>query len=66
MRKVFIDTWGWINLFNRKERHHQQVSQLYKDVQNTSGIIMTTDYVLDEVYTLLFKRVPIQCGSERP
>ncbi len=58
MKALFIDTWGWINLFNRKERHHQQVGQLYKEIRKTQGTIVTTDYILDEVYTLLFKRVP--------
>ena len=57
MKQVFIDTWGWINLFNRKERHHQQVSQFYKDIRKASVDIVTTDYILDEVYTMLFKRV---------
>ncbi len=59
MKTVFIDTWGWINIFNRKERHHQEVSQLYRNLRQKRGIIVTTDYILDEVYTLLFKRVPV-------
>lgn len=58
MSRVFIDTWGWINLFNRKERHHEQVSGLYKSIRSASGQAVTTDYVLDEVWTMLFKRVP--------
>ncbi len=49
-----------INLFNRKERHHQQVSQFYRDIRKASVDIVTTDYVLDEVYTVLFKRVPFE------
>jgi len=59
MKTLFIDTWGWINLFNRKEKHHKKVQKLYKKVRNEQGIIVATDYVLDEVYTLLFKRLPI-------
>jgi len=58
MKRIFIDTWGWINLFNRKERHHQRVSQFYRDIRTASAGIVTTDYVLDEVDTMLFKRVP--------
>ncbi len=58
MKSIFIDTWGWINLFNRKESHHQEVVQLYQNIRQASGIIVTTDYIFDEVYTLLFKRVP--------
>lgn len=57
MKQIFIDTWGWINLFNRTEHHHHQVSQLYRDLRKASASIVTTDYVLDEVYTMLFKRV---------
>ncbi|GAK55124.1 hypothetical protein U27_01955 [Candidatus Vecturithrix granuli] len=64
MRTIFIDTWGWINLFNRQECHHQQVSQIYQDIRNTHGTIITTDYVLDEVYTLLFKRVPFETAQK--
>ncbi len=60
MMTLFIDTWGWFNLFNRKEKHHQQVKKLYKEVRNKQGTIITTDYVLDEVYTLLIKRLPIE------
>jgi predicted nucleic acid-binding protein len=63
MKRVFIDTWGWINLFNRKERHHQQVSQFYRDLRKASIGIVTTDYVLDEVYTMLFKRVPFETAQ---
>jgi predicted nucleic acid-binding protein len=58
MNRVFIDTWGWVSLFNRQERQHEQVSRLYRTVSSAVGNIVTTDYVLDEVWTMLFKRVP--------
>jgi len=64
MRTLFIDTWGWLNLFNRREPHHQQVSQIYKDIRHAQGAIITTDYVLDEVYTLLFKRVSFNTAQQ--
>lgn len=35
------------------------VKKLYKEVRNKQGTIVMTDYVLDEVYTLLFKRLPL-------
>jgi uncharacterized protein len=63
MKHIFLDTWGWINLFNRKERHHQQVSQFYRDIRKASVGIVTTDYVLDEVDTMLFKRVPFDTAQ---
>jgi len=63
MKTLFIDTWGWINLFNRKESHHQQVSQYYQMARSKQTSIITTDYVLDEVYTLLFKRLPVELAQ---
>ncbi len=60
---IFIDTWGWINIFNRKESHHQQVSQYYQLRRDEQDVIVTTDYVLDEVYTLLFKRIPMHTAQ---
>ncbi|WP_208599006.1 type II toxin-antitoxin system VapC family toxin [Desulfonatronum thioautotrophicum] len=59
-----IDTWGWINIFNRKESHHHEVTEIYHNVRNTRGIIITTDYILDEVYTLLFKRVSFDVARQ--
>lgn len=59
MKSIFIDTWGWINLFNRKEPQHNNVSQLYKSLRERQATIATTDFVLDEVYTLLFRRVHV-------
>jgi predicted nucleic acid-binding protein len=64
MKSVFIDTWGWVSLFNRKERQHEQVSGLYKSIRSTSGQMITTDYVLDEVWTMLFKRVPFSVARD--
>ena len=58
MNRVFVDTWGWITLFNRQERQYEQVSSLYKTIGCVPGSLVTTDYVLDEVWTMLFKRVP--------
>ncbi|NOX61502.1 MAG: type II toxin-antitoxin system VapC family toxin [Chloroflexi bacterium] len=60
---LFIDTWGWINIFNRRESQHREVSRYYQDLRNRGATIVTSDYVLDEVYTLLFKRLPTDLAS---
>lgn len=56
--KLFIDTWGWIVILNKREPLHQEVNGLYKKVRLDGGTICTTDYVLDETWTLLFRRLP--------
>ena len=55
--KLFIDTWGWLTLGDRQESGHQQTVNFYKDFLVQEGDIYTTDYVLDETFTLFFKRL---------
>ena len=55
--KLFIDTWGWLTPYDKKEARHQEAIQFYQQFRSQNGIIYTTDYVLDETFTLLFKRV---------
>lgn len=56
--KLFIDIWGWLTLHDKSERYHQQVTQAYQQAIAQSGHIYTTNYVLDETFTLLFRRLP--------
>ena len=55
--KIFIDTWGWLTLHDKGERYHQQATQIYQQVIAQSGQVYTTDYVLDETFTLFFRRL---------
>lgn len=52
---LFVDTWGWITLRNKREHRHLEVNDLYRAFR---GTVYTTDYVLDETITLLYKRYP--------
>lgn len=55
-KEVFVDTWGWLALGHRKDPHHQEIKEFYQKLQ-TGGIhLCTSDYVLGEVITLLFRR----------
>jgi predicted nucleic acid-binding protein len=56
--RLFADTWGWIALFNKKEPRHREVEAYFHRFQEQGGIAYTTDYILDETFTLLFKRLP--------
>ncbi len=60
---LFIDTWGWICLFNRRERRPRDVREHYQNARKQGKEIFTTDYVLDEVNALLFKRVDFEIAS---
>jgi predicted nucleic acid-binding protein len=62
--KLFIDTWGWLTLRDRNESRHEDVKGIYHQFRGKKGIIYTSDYVLDETFTLLFKRLPFKTAKE--
>ena len=62
--KVFIDTWGWLTLRDRKESRHQEVKDFYRQFRDQNGIIYTSDYVIDETITLVFKRLPFKTAKK--
>lgn len=55
--KLFVDTWGWLTLHDRREDQHIAVVEQYQAIRAAGGQIYTTDYVLDETFTLFFKRL---------
>ncbi len=56
--KAFIDTWGWLVLGDSKESRHKEIKEWYYAFRKKGGKVFTSDYVLDETYTLLFRRIP--------
>ena len=54
--KVFIDTGAFCALTIPKDEHNQKAKSINKQLKNRKGILYTSDYVLDEVYTLLKTR----------
>ncbi len=56
---LFIDTWGWVALHNKREARHGEVKAFYREYRLNAGKIYTTDYVLDETFTLIFRRLPL-------
>jgi uncharacterized protein len=62
--KLFIDTWGWLTLHDRGERYHLSATQVYRRALAEKGQIYTTDYILDETITLLFRRLPAPLASQ--
>jgi predicted nucleic acid-binding protein len=64
VKRLFVDTWGWIVLFNRREWRHTEVETYFQRFQERGNIAYTTDYVLDETLTLLFKRLPFSKAKE--
>ncbi|PSB26038.1 type II toxin-antitoxin system VapC family toxin [Stenomitos frigidus] len=53
---IFIDTWGWLALGHRADNYHQTVKEIYQHLRQTQAQMHTSDYVLDELISLLFGR----------
>jgi uncharacterized protein len=54
---IFIDTWGWLTLNDAGERRHNEVASLYRTLIADRTTIYTSTFVLDETFTLFFKRL---------
>lgn len=55
-KATFIDTWGWLALGHRKDVRHSEVKELYKELRQQGSLLYTSNFVLDELITLLFRR----------
>jgi predicted nucleic acid-binding protein len=62
--KLFIDTWGWVVIHNKREPRHAEVNRFYRNFRFEKGEVYTTDYVLDETITLLFRRLPFDLARD--
>jgi len=66
--RLFVDTWGWLVLEDRKHPAHAEVEALRRRDVERNVTWATTDYVLDETVTRLFARRPFEeaerfCGA---
>ena len=55
--KLFMDTWGWLAMRDKKEHRHKEIKDLYLSMCSRKCLFYTTDYVMDETFTLLFRRL---------
>ena len=61
--KLFVDTWGWLALADRGDSQHQSAAKFYAQRSRRTGRIFTSNFVLDEFFTLLFARRPFAEAS---
>ena len=54
---IFIDSGVFVALLNKRDKKHPQANKLLRKLKDNSfGMRVTTDYVLDEVITTLWAR----------
>ena len=57
MREIFIDTWAWCALTNKRDSGHKAAQRANKDLINQGYLYITSNFILDESYTLIRSRI---------
>ena len=52
-RSLFVNSSGWLALYNPNDPNHEAAVQLWNDLRSQPVRLVTTDYVLDQVYTAM-------------
>lgn len=60
--KVFVDTSAFVALLVENERFHKEVAQKYHDYRKQRAALLTSYYILDELFTrlLFYKEVDLK------
>lgn len=68
MKKIFIDTSGWVALKNKRDGLYEKAQALNRALLLSNHSYVTTNFVLDEAYTLLLNRtdhsIAVELGEE--
>jgi predicted nucleic acid-binding protein len=57
--KLFVDTWGWVAVADRSDPGHEAATEIFRQARRSGGTI-TSNFILDETFTHLFKRRPFE------
>lgn len=57
--KLFVDTWGWVAVADRRDPGHEAATEIFYEARSSGGAI-TSNFILDETFTHLFKRRPFE------
>ena len=57
--KLFVDTWGWVAVADRRDPGHEAATEIFRQARRSGGTI-TSNFILDETFTHLFKRRPFE------
>ena len=58
--KTLVDTGAWVALNNSKDFHHQEALRFRDKIAKARHQLYTSNYILDETYTLLLLNVGYQ------
>ena len=56
VKRIFIDTWAWYAISNRKDKDHKQAVRINKKLVKEKFQYVTTNFIFGETYTLILIR----------
>jgi len=60
VNRVMVDTWAWLALNDEGDADYAVAKIANEDLLDRGYILVTTNFILDEAYTLLRRRVSAQ------
>ncbi|NMB86291.1 MAG: PIN domain-containing protein [Methanothrix sp.] len=60
---IFVDSWAFLALANRRDSDHQKAVCNYETIKERGCSMVTSDYILDEVITSLFRKVNFESAQ---
>jgi len=64
MKRLFIDTAGWMAMADAKDPLHQKSVQFRDQSLEQGTILVTSNYILDETLTLIRMRLGIEAAEK--
>lgn len=55
---IFVDTWAWVALASKRDAYHLPATTFINTVAERDERFVTTDYILSEAITHLFRILP--------
>ena len=63
MKPVFVDTTGWMMLADGSDPDHRAACEFRDRFLREGGVLVTSDYVMDETLTLLRVRLGLDAAE---
>lgn len=60
---IFVDTWAWIGLAVKRDQHHAAVTAEHQKLRQAGRKYVTSNYVISELITYLYKVTPVQAAE---
>lgn len=63
MRGLFVDTAGWMSLADGRDPRHDASKQTRDGWLKEHGVLISSDYVMDETFTLIRVRLGVEAAA---